>query len=148
MCTWITGTLASSSFNIWKAMEQQHVVQHGRTESCRFEVCITKVSSVRRVLSEEVVNVMMLRYRDKKEVYFLSTIHQMESAWTGKENKQGEDIIKPVLVNHYNRFIGGIDRNHAMIGNYSSVRKSMKWTTKGGFPFHWRGSPQFLYPFR
>ena len=75
-------------------------------------------------------NVMMLRYQDKKEVHFLSTIHQMESARTGKKNKQGEDIIKPVLVNHYNRFMGGIDRNDAMIGNYSSVRKSMKWITK------------------
>ena len=75
-------------------------------------------------------NVMMLRYRDKKDVYFLSTIHQMESSLTGKKNKQGEDIIKPVLVNHYNRFMGGIDRNDAIIGNYSSVRKSMKWTTK------------------
>ena len=80
-------------------------------------------------------NVMMLRYRGKKEVYFLSTIRQMESARTGKKNKQGEDIIKPVLVNHYNRFIGGIDRNDAMIGNYSSVRKSMKWTTKVAFHF-------------
>ena len=45
-------------------------------------------------------NMMMLRCRDKKEVYFLSTIHQMESVQTGKKNKQGEDIIKPVLVNH------------------------------------------------
>ena len=74
-------------------------------------------------------NVMMLRYRDKKEVYFHSTIHQMESARTGKKNKQGEDIIKPVLVNHCSRFMFGTDRNGAMIGNYSSVRKSMNWTT-------------------
>ena len=41
-------------------------------------------------------NVMILRYQDKKEVHFLSTIHQMESARTRKKNKQGEDIIKPV----------------------------------------------------
>ena len=32
-------------------------------------------------------NVTVLPYPYKKEVYFLSTIHQMESAWTGKENK-------------------------------------------------------------
>ena len=70
-------------------------------------------------------NVMMLRYQDKKVVYFLSIIHQMESARTGKKNKKGEDIIKPVLVNHYNRFMDGTDRNDAMIGNYSSIRKSM-----------------------
>ena len=78
-------------------------------------------------------NVMILRYQDKKEAHFLSTIHQMESARTRKKHKQGEDIIKPVQVNHYNRFLGGIDRHDAMIGNYSSVRKSMKWTTKVAF---------------
>ena len=39
----------------WKAMEQQHVVQHGRTQSCCLKVCITKVSSVGRVFSEEEV---------------------------------------------------------------------------------------------
>ena len=37
---------------------------------------------------------MMLRYRDKKEVYFLSTIHQMEYTRTGQKNKQGENIVK------------------------------------------------------
>ena len=77
----------------------------------------------------------MLQYQDKKEVYFLSTIHQMESARTGKKNNQGEDIIKPVLVKHCNRFMGGTDRNNAIIGNYSSIRKSMKLTTKVAFHF-------------
>ena len=37
---------------------------------------------------------MMLRYRYKKEVYFLSTIHQMEYTRTGQKNKQGENIVK------------------------------------------------------
>ena len=59
----------------------------------------------------------------------------MESVPTGKKNKQGEGIIKPVLGNHYNRFMGGIDRSDYMISNYSSVRKSMKWTTKVAFHF-------------
>ena len=96
-------------------MEQQHVVQHGRTESCRLEVL--RNESLKRGESAFRIggNVMILRYRDKKEVYLLSIIHQMESAGIGKKNKQGEGIIKPVLVNHYNCFMGG--RNDAMIGN-------------------------------
>ena len=98
-------------------MEQQHVVQHGRTESCRLEV--VRKESLKRGESAFRIsgNVMMLRYRDEKEVYLLSIMHQMESARTGKKNKQGEGIIKPVLVNHYNCFMGGINRNDAMIGN-------------------------------
>ena len=31
--------------------------------------------------------------------------------------------------------MGGANRNDALIGNYSSVRKSMKWTTKVAFHF-------------
>ena len=64
-------------------------------------------------------NAMLLWYRDKKEVYFLSIIHQMEPARTGKKNKQREDIIKPVLVNYYNRFMCDIHRNDAMISNFT-----------------------------
>ena len=67
MCTWITGTLASSSFNIWKAMEQQHVLQHGRTESCHLKVCIKKVSSVGRGLSEEVLMLLCCRIHIRRK---------------------------------------------------------------------------------
>ena len=79
-------------------------------------------------------NMLMMKYQDKKEVYFLSSIHQATSKVTGKK-KQGIDVAKPVLVLDYNKYMGGIDRNDAMLGNYSSVRKSMKWTTKVAFHF-------------
>ena len=75
-------------------------------------------------------NLLMLRYQEKKEVYFLSTIHDFKSANTGKKKCDGMDQTKPVWVNDYNKYMGGIDRNDAMMGNYSSVRKSLKWTTK------------------
>ena len=31
--------------------------------------------------------------------------------------------------------MGGVDRNDALIGNYSSVRKTFKWTVKVVFHF-------------
>ena len=37
---------------------------------------------------------------------------------------------KLVLVNQYNKFVGGIDHNYAMLVNYSLVRKNLKWFTK------------------
>ena len=43
-------------------------------------------------------------------------------------------FIKPVLV-LTKTGLGGIDRNDTIIGNHSSVRKSMKWTTKVAFHF-------------
>ena len=61
---------------------------------------------------------LMMKYQDKKEVYLLSSIHQATSK-----------------VQDYNKYTDGIDQNDAMLGNYSSVRKSMKWTTKVAFHF-------------
>ena len=42
---------------------------------------------------------------------------------------------KLVLVNQYNKFVGGIDRNNAMLLNYSLVRKNIKRFTKVAFHF-------------
>ena len=39
------------------------------------------------------------------------------------------------LISDYNKHMGGVDKNDAMVGNYSCVRKSCKWTTKVFFHF-------------
>ena len=47
--------------------------------------------------------------------------------------KRGRDELaasKLKLVNNYNTNMGGFDRNDALIGNYTCVRKSFKWTVK------------------
>ena len=76
-------------------------------------------------------NVVALRYKDKKDVYLLSTIHRTdEITSTSKRNNDGEVIEKNKIITDYNSFMGGVDKNDAMISNYSSVRKSHKWTTK------------------
>lgn len=44
---------------------------------------------------------MLMKYQDKKEIYFLSSIHQAYSKPTGK--KKGKiDVVKPTLVQDYN----------------------------------------------
>lgn len=75
-------------------------------------------------------SIMALKLRDKKEVYFLSSIHKRETVLTKKNDREGKPIKKERLVNDYNKFMGGVDKNDAVIGNYSSVRKCLKWTTK------------------
>ena len=50
---------------------------------------------------------------------------------TKRAPKRGrEDLgwLKLSLVNDYNKYIGGVDCNDALIGNYTSVRKTYKWT--------------------
>ena len=80
-------------------------------------------------------NMLMIRLRDKKEIYFLSTIHNTAVSNTNKKNKDGEIVRKLKLVQDYNKNMGGVDRNDALISNYTSVRKSLKWTTKAAFHF-------------
>ena len=47
--------------------------------------------------------------------------------------KTGRHELSPSklsLVNYYNKYMEGVDRNDALIGNYTCVRKTFKWTVK------------------
>ena len=80
-------------------------------------------------------DMLAIRFNDKKEIYFLSTLHKANVIDTRKRDRQGNVIRKLKLVDDYNKFMGGVDRNDEMIGTYSAVRKSMKWTKKVAFHF-------------
>ena len=80
-------------------------------------------------------NTLAIRFYDKKEIYFLSTIHKANVIDTRKHGRQGNVVRKLKLIDDYNRYMGGIDRNDEMIGTYSCIRKSMKWTKKVAFHF-------------
>ena len=78
---------------------------------------------------------LLVRYKDKKEIYFLSLIHGIKIETVPKRGREETAASKLSLVNDYNKFMGGVDRNDALIGNYSSVRKTLKWTVKVVFHF-------------
>ena len=40
------------------------------------------------------------------------------------------------LISDYNKHMGGVDKNDAMVGNYSCVRMWYKWKTKVFFHFN------------
>ena len=60
-------------------------------------------------------------FHDKKETYFLSKIHLMEEVASGKSDKDGRPVKMLRLISHYNKHMGGVDENDAMVGNYSCV---------------------------
>ena len=65
----------------------------------------------------------------------LSTMHKAEAVDTGKKNRKGESIMKPKAIHDCNQKMGGVDKNDAMIGNYSCIRKTYKWYTKVFYHF-------------
>ena len=66
-------------------------------------------------------NMLIIRLRDKKDIYFWSAINITDVSNTNKKNKDGEIVSKLKLVQDYNKNMGGVDRNDALISNYTSV---------------------------
>ena len=55
---------------------------------------------------------------------------------TRKRDRYGNVVRKLQLVDDYNKYMGGVDRNDEMIGTYSCMRKKYEVDKKSGFPFH------------
>ena len=74
---------------------------------------------------------MAMKWQDKREVYMLTTVHEVAFAPTGNKHfLTDEDIIKPICVIHYNSKMGSIDNIDKQLSLTESVRKSMKWYRK------------------
>lgn len=78
---------------------------------------------------------LAIRFNDKREIYFQSTIHKANVIGTRRRVRQGYVVTKLKLIDDYNRYMGGVERNDKMIGTYSCVRKNMKWNKKVAFHF-------------
>ena len=59
----------------------------------------------------------------------------MAEVASGKSDKDGRSVKMLRLISDYSRHMGGVDKNDAMVENYSCVCKSCKWTTKVFFHF-------------
>ena len=58
-------------------------------------------------------NTLMVRYKDKKKICFLSKIHEIK---VERLRKRGHDGLSPSehsLVNHYSKYMGRVNRNSA-----------------------------------
>ena len=55
-------------------------------------------------------NLLMVRYRDKKEIYFLSTIHEADIERAPRKGRHEVTPLKLKLVSAYNKNMGGVDR--------------------------------------
>lgn len=66
-------------------------------------------------------NMLMVRYKDKNDIYFLSTIHEASPMRVAKQRRNDISATKLTLVNDYNKSMGSENCNDVLIGNYSSA---------------------------
>ena len=81
----------------------------------------TEPSKKRQHSSKRNQNMLMVRYRDKKEIYFLSTIHEASTMRVAKQRRNDISATELTLVNDYNKNMGGENCNEVLIGNYLST---------------------------
>ncbi|XP_050687845.1 piggyBac transposable element-derived protein 4-like [Eriocheir sinensis] len=77
--------------------------------------------------------VHVLIWKDKKAVPMVSTMHT--NATNEKTHHVLHTIQKPVMVEDYNQFMGGVDHFNQMEKYYPVPRRSTKWTKKLTFYF-------------
>ena len=76
---------------------------------------------------------LVVCYQDKKEIFLLSTMHKADMV-NARKQRHG-DVQKPKVIHDYNKKMGGMDKNDAMIGNCCCIRKTYKWYIKIFFHF-------------
>lgn len=74
---------------------------------------------------------LAIKWMDKKEVYMITTVHEVGYASTGKKHwSTNKDIIKPICIVDYNKNMGGIDNIDRQLSLAETIRKSTKWYRK------------------
>lgn len=83
-------------------------------------------------------NILYLKWKDNRSVYFLSNMHDPTDVSTAKRRKKDgslTDIPCPKLLNDYNANMNFVDKFDQLKGNYSLDRRSKKWWHRIFFSF-------------
>jgi hypothetical protein len=87
------------------------------------------------IARENKQGILVLKWKDKRDVIMLSTRHQNDMINTGKKNRLKDTIRKPSAIVYYNSIKQGIDVSDQLASYHTAVRKSVKWFHKVAFEF-------------
>eukprot|EP00731_Ephydatia_muelleri_P003573 Em0001g3573a len=95
---------------------------------------VFKTKKLRRgdVYSEKVGKVLCLKWKDKRDVLLLSTIHDdvsMVDILRRSRTVAGgiERIQKPKVIDDYNQHMGGVDQSDQLVMYYGYAHRQTKW---------------------
>ena len=96
-------------------------------------------------------SILALKWRDKREVFMLSTKHVPTMDVVVKETSYKTSVVKqkPTVVQNYNAWMSGVDNSDQLLQYYNFNRKTIKWWKKVFFHFLSLGiiNAQKLYNF-
>lgn len=75
-------------------------------------------------------NVLAVKWKDKRSVTALSTLHTGAMQDSGKKTRDNQPIMKPDLILDYNINMRLVDKSDMMIGDVECVRRTVKWYKK------------------
>ena len=74
------------------------------------------------------MDVIVCKWKDKRDVLIISNKHRVEMVEVSKRN--GKVMMKPNIVRDYNDGMSGVDRSDQMLSYYSALRKTIRWPKK------------------
>jgi len=74
--------------------------------------------------------IVIMKWRDKRDVLVLSTRHTDALENTGKKNRHGDNVVKPKAIVYYNQAKQGSDISDPLSSYQSTLRKSIRWYHK------------------
>ena len=74
-------------------------------------------------------NMATVHWFDKPVVFAMSAIHETGNVEVTRRRDE-QSFQKPVIINEYNKFMGGVDQCDQLLSSYSLNRKSVKWWKK------------------
>ena len=74
---------------------------------------------------------LALRWKDKKLVAMLTSIHGATETWTGKlDRRDGTPVYKLTCIVQYTKWMGGVDVADQLMSYYHFLRRTIKWWRK------------------
>lgn len=83
------------------------------------------------IISKSNPPLTVIKWRDKKDIHVLSTIHSKRMLPSMKEDRRtGLPVMKPEAVLDYSKNMGSVDTADMMLSSVQSIRKTCKWYKK------------------
>lgn len=95
--------------------------------------CMPKLPATQKkgdVCRKKCGNILAVKWKDKRSVTTLSTLHTGELANSGKINRKGEELMKPDIIVDFNVNMRLVDKSDMMVGDVECIRKTVKWYKK------------------